>query len=262
MTEVQITTDAGNRNNRRIHVGGAQWCKVYGWNPTDAELKAKTIADALLAAPVEVPALPLPSYVMSEPHLSGHRVVLGYETMADAMSAHTALVKRTTPVEGDEANHDCLAKRRPGEPMFITLGRDPDGAHMVRQWAERRLAAGGDPAHCQMAFDTAARMEVYAADPENRPASAPPADAYPPMVAPPPEGARAEMWMQAHPEPERTEKVVQDAYAYMAGVSSLDGKLPEPAYLVQRLNSRLVRIAKHIKRLADGKPAALTGEGE
>lgn len=87
------------------------------------------------------------------------------------------------PESGDEGNHDCLAKRRPGEPMFITLGRDPDGHNMVRQWAERRLAAGGDHEHCQMALDTAARMQVYAANPANRPASAPSAEAYPPLPA-------------------------------------------------------------------------------
>lgn len=80
-----------------------------------------------------------------------------------------------------KTNHDCLAKRRPGEPMFILLGRDPDGHNLVRSWAERRRAAGGDPEHCQQGLDTAARMEAYAADPDNRPASAPPAEAYTPL---------------------------------------------------------------------------------
>ena len=78
----------------------------------------------------------------------------------------------------DQANHDCLAKRRPGEPMFIILGRDPDGHNIVRSWAERRLAAGGDPEHCEMGLATAERMRLYASDPANAPASAPPASAY------------------------------------------------------------------------------------
>jgi len=84
--------------------------------------------------------------------------------------------------EGEDAgNHDCLAKRRPGEPWFILLGRDPDAHNLTRAWGERRLAAGGDPEHCQMGLATAERMKAYAADPANRPASAPPAEAYPPL---------------------------------------------------------------------------------
>lgn len=36
-------------------------------------------------------AIPKPAYVMSEPHLSGWRVVLGYETLADAQAAQSAV---------------------------------------------------------------------------------------------------------------------------------------------------------------------------
>lgn len=86
--------------------------------------------------------------------------------------------ERAEVVDDDKGNHDCLAKRRPGEPMFIILGRDPDGANTVRGWASRRLAAGGDPEHCQQGFATADRMQAYAADPANAPASAPPSEAY------------------------------------------------------------------------------------
>jgi len=78
----------------------------------------------------------------------------------------------------DKANHDCLAKRRAGEPMFILLGRDPDAHNIVRLWAERRLAAGGDPEHCALAMDTARAMKAYAEDPANRPATAPAAADY------------------------------------------------------------------------------------
>jgi hypothetical protein len=85
--------------------------------------------------------------------------------------------------EGDigEANHDCLAKRRPGEPMFILLGRDPDAWRIVQVWADRRLAAGGDPHHVALGLKTANAMRDYAADPANHPASAPDASAYPPI---------------------------------------------------------------------------------
>ena len=34
--------------------------------------------------------LPQPAYVMSEPHLSGYRVILGYETMTEAQDASVA----------------------------------------------------------------------------------------------------------------------------------------------------------------------------
>ena len=38
-------------------------------------------------------ALPKPAYVMSEPHLSGYRVIIGYETLVDAQEAQAALSK-------------------------------------------------------------------------------------------------------------------------------------------------------------------------
>lgn len=87
-------------------------------------------------------------------------------------------------------NHDCLAKRRPGEPMFILLGRDPDAHNIVRMWAQRRLDAGGDPDHCQSVFAIADAMQEYAADPANRPASAPNAEDYPALKSPPIGGER------------------------------------------------------------------------
>ena len=36
--------------------------------------------------------IPKPVYVMSEPHLSGYRVILGYNTLEDASQAHDAAV--------------------------------------------------------------------------------------------------------------------------------------------------------------------------
>jgi hypothetical protein len=35
--------------------------------------------------------LPKPAYILSEPHLSGHRVILGYEALTDAQNAHAML---------------------------------------------------------------------------------------------------------------------------------------------------------------------------
>lgn len=49
--------------------------------------------------------LPKPCYVMSEPHLSGYRVVLGYETLTEAQDAQSALAasppaREEAPAEG------------------------------------------------------------------------------------------------------------------------------------------------------------------
>src|SRR5690606_37665122 len=60
----------------------------------------------------------------------------------------------------ERGNADCLGKRRDGEPMFIILGRDPDGAHVVRYWAQRRRDAG-DPDHAAKAFAVAELMAGY-----------------------------------------------------------------------------------------------------
>ena len=75
------------------------------------------------------------------------------------------------------ANRDCLAKRKPGEPLFVILGRDPDGGNIVRLWAERRRDAG-DPDHAEPVFAIADAMDAWAADPANAPESAPLASAY------------------------------------------------------------------------------------
>jgi hypothetical protein len=93
-----------------------------------------------------------------------------------------AMAKRHAPEALDQGNVDCLAKRRPGEPMFILLGRDPDAHIIVRLWAERRLAAGGDPEHCEQGLAIASLMEAYGTDPQNAPGSAPSRSAYPRLV--------------------------------------------------------------------------------
>lgn len=68
-----------------------------------------------------------------------------------------------------------MGKALPGEPAFIILGRDPDGAFIVKQWAERREAAG-DPEHAQSAYPIAQAMEAWAK--EHRAQTAPPASRY------------------------------------------------------------------------------------
>jgi len=96
-----------------------------------------------------------------------------------------SIARHATPPADDPfgkdspANRDCLAKARLGEPMFIILGRDPDGATIVKLWADRRAAAG-DPDHAAGVFALADAMREYAADPKNAPESAPDASAYPP----------------------------------------------------------------------------------
>lgn len=116
------------------------------------------------------------------------------DQLADQISAYLG----DQPVaEGRAAdNHDCLAKRRPGEPMFILLARDPDAHNLVRLWAERRLLAGGDPDHCRMALDTSAAMRTYADDPANRPSSAPAAAMYPPLA--PSQAGPDQGWRPTH----------------------------------------------------------------
>jgi len=73
-------------------------------------------------------------------------------------------------------NQACLNKREPGEPMFIILGRDPDGGTIVRLWGERRTQAG-EPEHGAKAIAIADLMDEWAK--EHRPHSAPASDAYP-----------------------------------------------------------------------------------
>lgn len=124
------------------------------------------------------------------------------EYLAPTPASHTADI--------GEANHDCLAKRRLGEPMFILLGRDPDAHNIVRSWAERRLAAGGDPDHCNPVLALADQMQAYAADPDNAPASAPPASAYPVSHTAPDAGAGNTRRL-AMEDAEQLERIAEEA---------------------------------------------------
>lgn len=114
----------------------------------------------------------VPTYARQHVAMGGLLLRKVTDTLPDALNG-----------DGPEAdNHECLAKRRPGEPMFILLGRDPDAHNLVRLWAERRLLAGGDPDHCRMGLDTSAAMRTYADEPANHPSSAPAAAMYPPLA--------------------------------------------------------------------------------
>lgn len=70
-------------------------------------------------------ALPKTAYVMSEPHLSGWRVILGYETLADAQAAQSA-VSAPEAREGeavawtDQANMDILQRGRGAATVWPT----------------------------------------------------------------------------------------------------------------------------------------------
>ena len=92
----------------------------------------------------------------------------------EVMQILAALTPSALSEEIGEGNRDCLAKRLPGEPMFIILGRDPDGANIVRLWAERRIAAG-DAEHGESVLKIADEMDAW----EGKPKSAPDASAYP-----------------------------------------------------------------------------------
>lgn len=76
------------------------------------------------------------------------------------------------------ANRDCIEKAEDGEPMFIILGRDPDGGNIVRLWAERRRDAG-DPTHALPVLTLADEMDRWAET--HLPRTAPPKEAYQPL---------------------------------------------------------------------------------
>lgn len=50
--------------------------------------------------------IPKPVYVMSEPHLSGYRVILGYNTLEDASQAHDAAVNALPELLAIKAERD------------------------------------------------------------------------------------------------------------------------------------------------------------
>lgn len=62
---------------------------------------------------------PKPAYVVSEPHLSGYRVIIGYETLSDAQAAQAALSKPQAR-EDAQPDTDCvslLADLDAGKPV-------------------------------------------------------------------------------------------------------------------------------------------------
>jgi hypothetical protein len=75
-------------------------------------------------------------------------------------------------------NKACLRKKLPEEPMFIILGRDPDGGNIVRLWGERRIKAG-DRDHGMKALSVAKMMDEWAKD--HKPHSGPDKRDYGPI---------------------------------------------------------------------------------
>lgn len=73
-------------------------------------------------------------------------------------------------------NLSCLAKKDHDEPMFIILGRDPDGGNIVRMWGNRRIEAG-DVEHGNKALIIADMMDKWAET--HKPRTAPQKQAYP-----------------------------------------------------------------------------------
>ncbi len=69
--------------------------------------------------------LPQPSYVMSEPHLSGYRVIIGYETLSDAQAAQAALCKPQAHEEAQPGAYDALQLKKGDEVWIRATVTDP-----------------------------------------------------------------------------------------------------------------------------------------
>lgn len=75
--------------------------------------------------------LPKPAYVLSGPHLSGHRVILGYETLTDAQNAHAALAHppaQSSETGGEMALKPDFLRALPGGAMDDTTFQDVEDA--------------------------------------------------------------------------------------------------------------------------------------
>lgn len=75
--------------------------------------------------------VPKPAYIMSQPHLSGFRVIIGYETLADAQAAHSVLAAAPPPPVGD---HKALIEAMgPFADFGEFLSQETEGAHDLDQ---------------------------------------------------------------------------------------------------------------------------------
>lgn len=70
------------------------------------------------------------------------------------------MIRRAAP-SVDVAVDPCLAKRRPDEPCFTLLGRDPQAPDLVVRWARDRHAVEGDSDKVVGAFAIAEDMRRY-----------------------------------------------------------------------------------------------------
>ena len=77
--------------------------------------------------------LPLPCYIVSEPHLSGYRVVLGYETLTESMDAQDAFSRLARGLV------------RSLVPTLLRGGDHPDGVASGPLGTEPSVAAAPSP---------------------------------------------------------------------------------------------------------------------
>lgn len=56
-----------------------------------------------------------PLYIMSEPHLSGHRVILGFDNLSDAQDAHAAIATSTSGMKAEGRNKPNSENPNPHE---------------------------------------------------------------------------------------------------------------------------------------------------
>lgn len=144
----------------------------------------------------------------------------------------TGTEKVAAQVEGEGSREAPTSRSQTGEPEPVAL-------HDLADVFERPFTDPDDPRlQCARVLTHAEAEAILECRGDLVAALSVPAEAQ----------ARVEEW--TYPEPERTTAVIAEAYAYLSTVRSVDGVMPEPALLVQRLQSRLERIDKSIKRAA------------
>lgn len=65
--------------------------------------------------------------------------------------------------KNNPGKYDCYENADPDEPMFILLGRDPDGPRLVDEWANARENRGYNPEKVAEARQCAESMRQWLA---------------------------------------------------------------------------------------------------
>lgn len=129
--------------------------------------------------------LPQPAYVMSEPHLSGYRVIIGYETLTDVQNAQAALCKPQAREEAPaDSAHPCYDEHQAGcDCEILSQSATPTPSYLERLSAPAEagedvelIAALRSMPRCHCAgddwpslYDRAAdRLEALRAQPQAR----------------------------------------------------------------------------------------------